>query len=303
MIQALAGEGVHDRRSQGDTIRDPEVHVLRRYLESNGAWISKRDDTRGSSGVFARGSGPETARLFAHSRVVVDPLHARYYSHTTGRLLSVDPEDGKVGLSQSWNRYAYVRGDPVSAVDSDGRTGKEVADWIDRKVAAVVQYVDAHTGGDVGGVLANAAGGTVGDLVSGTADMLRVGDSVGEANGEGAQGEDLVVAAARDVGRASALALTMAAAVRSPLEAGKSRLRVKRVVKSVREYVSEDARALHNEAGDLVVESKDGLGQFRVDLKHPDPHRSPHAHVTSFEKVKNKKRVVRDIQVFVGRRE
>ena len=49
-----------------------------------------------------------------------DIMHARYYAFNLGRFMSVDPVGGEVGLSQSWNRYAYVRGNPVNAVDPDG---------------------------------------------------------------------------------------------------------------------------------------------------------------------------------------
>jgi RHS repeat-associated protein len=48
-------------------------------------------------------------------------MHARYYSYNLGRFTSIDPVGGEVGLSQSWNRYAYVKGNPVNAVDPDAR--------------------------------------------------------------------------------------------------------------------------------------------------------------------------------------
>ncbi len=51
----------------------------------------------------------------------LDYMHARYYFFNFGRFLSVDPVGGTVGSSQSWNRYAYVRGNPVNAVDPDGK--------------------------------------------------------------------------------------------------------------------------------------------------------------------------------------
>jgi hypothetical protein len=50
-------------------------------------------------------------------------MHARYYNFRTGRFLSVDPVDGKVDLSQSWNRYAYVEGRPIGYIDPNGRSG------------------------------------------------------------------------------------------------------------------------------------------------------------------------------------
>jgi len=53
----------------------------------------------------------------------LDYMHARYYSPHLGRFMSVDPS--KQGWDpkqpQSWNRYAYVRGNPLKYVDPDGR--------------------------------------------------------------------------------------------------------------------------------------------------------------------------------------
>jgi uncharacterized protein RhaS with RHS repeats len=138
-------------------------------------------------------------------------MHARYYTFNLGRFMSVDPVGGEIGSSQSCNRYAYVRGNPVNAMDPDGQAGKEVADWIDRKVTGVVGFVDANTGGGAAAILLNTMVGTVGDMVSGAADMLRVGDSTGEAIGEGKSGEDLFLAACKDAGRAGELTLTILA--------------------------------------------------------------------------------------------
>jgi len=47
-------------------------------------------------------------------------MHARYYTFNLGRFISVDPVGGEIGSSQSWNRYAYVRGNPVLNVDAYG---------------------------------------------------------------------------------------------------------------------------------------------------------------------------------------
>ena len=151
------------------------------------------------------------------TREDLDYMHARYYSPHLGRFLSVDPVGGEIGSSQSWNRYSYVRNNPMNMVDPTGEAGKEVADWIDRQAAAAVGYVDANTGGGVGATLLNATVGTAGDMVSGAADMLRVGDSTGQAIGEGATGEDLVLSVTQDVGRASALALSMAVPANSAM--------------------------------------------------------------------------------------
>jgi|CXWL01.1.fsa_nt_gi RHS repeat-associated protein len=51
----------------------------------------------------------------------LDYMHARYGSPMTGRFLSVDPVGGEPTNPQSWNRYAYVHGNPVNKVDPDGQ--------------------------------------------------------------------------------------------------------------------------------------------------------------------------------------
>jgi len=46
----------------------------------------------------------------------------RYYATTTGRFLTADPYKTSAGASDpgSWNRYAYVQGDPVNFYDPQG---------------------------------------------------------------------------------------------------------------------------------------------------------------------------------------
>jgi len=45
---------------------------------------------------------------------------ARYYNPHLGRFISVDPIDGALGDSQSWNKYAYVRNNPGNFTDPAG---------------------------------------------------------------------------------------------------------------------------------------------------------------------------------------
>ncbi|MCB1033946.1 MAG: hypothetical protein KDD47_08955, partial [Acidobacteria bacterium] len=54
----------------------------------------------------------------------LDYMHARFYSPRTARFLSTDPIGGKVGLPQSWNRYSYVLGNPLTLVDPQGLKAK-----------------------------------------------------------------------------------------------------------------------------------------------------------------------------------
>ena len=50
----------------------------------------------------------------------LDYMHARYYSPTIGRFLTVDPAKGTQKEPQSWNRYAYVGSNPLAFVDPNG---------------------------------------------------------------------------------------------------------------------------------------------------------------------------------------
>ncbi len=45
---------------------------------------------------------------------------ARYYGDKVPRFLSPDPIGGSAALPQSWNRYAYVLGNPMKLVDPTG---------------------------------------------------------------------------------------------------------------------------------------------------------------------------------------
>ncbi|MGC8917678.1 MAG: RHS repeat-associated core domain-containing protein, partial [Thermoanaerobaculum sp.] len=67
----------------------------------------------------------ERMRFAGHERDAstgYDYMHARYYASVAGRFLSVDPgRDYDPKNPQSFNLYAYVRNNPVSAVDPDGR--------------------------------------------------------------------------------------------------------------------------------------------------------------------------------------
>ena len=49
-----------------------------------------------------------------------DYMHARHYWWKLGRFLSADPIQGSLAVPQSWNRYAYVLGNPMNLVDPTG---------------------------------------------------------------------------------------------------------------------------------------------------------------------------------------
>ena len=55
----------------------------------------------------------------------LDYMHARYYAFNIGRFMTVDPVRGKVGSSQSWNRYTYVRDNPINRFDPFGMADQD----------------------------------------------------------------------------------------------------------------------------------------------------------------------------------
>jgi len=69
----------------------------------------------------------ETTLSDGASRRGTDYMHARFRSPLTGRFLSVDPAGGDPTRPQSWNRYAYVLGNPLKFTDPDGK--KELEAW------------------------------------------------------------------------------------------------------------------------------------------------------------------------------
>lgn len=71
----------------------------------------------------------------ANDPVALDYMHARYYSAAVGRFLSVDPVvDLKAATAgpQLWNRYAYVRNNPLRFVDPNGRLLKTTGTDLDK---------------------------------------------------------------------------------------------------------------------------------------------------------------------------
>ncbi len=50
----------------------------------------------------------------------LDYMHARFCSPVVGRFLGVDPLGANLSNAQSWNRFAYVRGNPLRFIDPTG---------------------------------------------------------------------------------------------------------------------------------------------------------------------------------------
>jgi RHS repeat-associated protein len=68
-------------------------------------------------------------------------LHARWYFPYMARFLSPDPVRGDPAQPQSFNLYAYVRGNPLNAVDPDGRITLDA--YQAAQAASEQEYYDA----------------------------------------------------------------------------------------------------------------------------------------------------------------
>jgi RHS repeat-associated protein len=69
-------------------------------------------------------TGHERDVVGAESASTLDYMHARYYSPSAGRFLSVDPVlDLKQAMKnpQGWNRYTYVMNNPIRFTDPTGK--------------------------------------------------------------------------------------------------------------------------------------------------------------------------------------
>jgi RHS repeat-associated protein len=143
----------------------------------------------------------------------LDYMLARYYGNYLGKFYSVDPVGGNVKSSQSWNGYEYALNNPARYNDPSGEACNEVVDKIDQVINDFVDFVDGNTNeGPVSTTINDVAVG-VGSVLSGFADMLRVGDAVGTAIGSGGDSYDVGLALSQDVSRSSALFVTLAPVV------------------------------------------------------------------------------------------
>lgn len=82
----------------------------------------------------------------------LDYALARYYDSSMGRFCSADPLEGETGDPQTWNRYAYVRDNPVNLTDP---SGERFLSWL---VDAFVALADVLSGGaftPAGGIIVN----------------------------------------------------------------------------------------------------------------------------------------------------
>jgi RHS repeat-associated protein len=90
-------------------------------LGSIGRYLPYGEERTGQSGNPANGN--EKFATYTRDGVTgLDYADQRWYAQGQGRFLTSDPYQASAGPSDpaSWNRYAYVQGDPVGAFDPNG---------------------------------------------------------------------------------------------------------------------------------------------------------------------------------------
>jgi RHS repeat-associated protein len=99
----------------------------------------------------------------------LDYMHARYYSAAVGRFLSVDPalDSDNLLVPQSWNRYSYVRNNPIGRTDPTGRVDlTSVPDYVFGVISAFGTDLVAGYGRPKPTSDAMAVGQVAGDLLA-----------------------------------------------------------------------------------------------------------------------------------------
>jgi RHS repeat-associated protein len=90
-----------------------DVETKHHYLPFGDEYENVADSTLNSRGFTGHEQDPESG---------LDYMLARYYSSTLGRFMAVDPgDDTDLEDPQSWNKYAYVRNNPVGHDDPNGK--------------------------------------------------------------------------------------------------------------------------------------------------------------------------------------
>ena len=92
---------------------------------NGGAEISRHNYHPFGEEINPPAGAREKKQFTGHERDAesLDYMHARFYAPYMGRFLSVDPtwESADLPTPQSWNRYSYVRNNPVNLTDPDGK--------------------------------------------------------------------------------------------------------------------------------------------------------------------------------------
>jgi RHS repeat-associated protein len=130
----------------------------------------------------------EAMKFTSHERDLVagdghtlDDMHARYYNASLGRLLEIDPGPVDPKVPQSWNRYSYVRNNPIDLTDPTGKADDDGPKLDDLHLVLVdnpydIFHVDStadyREGDDIGAAI-HAQNKKIQDATVFTAELLK----------------------------------------------------------------------------------------------------------------------------------
>jgi hypothetical protein len=140
-------------------------------------------------------------------------------------------------------------------------------------------------------------------MLQGAADWgARRGGALGSAVLNGAAGLNAAaeVSGVNDLGRAigEGNALGVGVALAGMLPVGRVASKADNAAGLILKYLGDDATAMVNETGDLILQAKNGLREVRFDVNKTHPHKSPHVHVIEYKQVKNQKVEVYNKRVY-----
>jgi RHS repeat-associated protein len=119
----------------------------RAVLDGAGNVIGTQDSQPfGEEGLMSAGE-VEKHRFTSYERdgeTGTDYAINRQYQNSTGRFMRPDPESGLITNPQSWNRYAYVRNDPVNSVDPLGLFTTKICTYV---TSGVIGFFSSSTDG------------------------------------------------------------------------------------------------------------------------------------------------------------
>src|SRR5207244_282063 len=121
------GARIARRDSSGNVFYYHADHLSTARVVTNATGVTQQESDYypfGGELVITAGSG-NTYKFTGHERdseTGLDHTHFRKYSSNLGRWHSPDPWDGSCRAEdpQTWNRYAYVLGDPINVIDTTG---------------------------------------------------------------------------------------------------------------------------------------------------------------------------------------
>ena len=165
MLAAAVPDSAKTRHFHLDHLGTPRL-----ITGNGGAEISRHTYHPFGEEIAPAAGAREKKQFTSHERdsESLDYMHARFYAPFMGRFLSVDPVmnlESAISSPQGWNRYSYVRNNPMRLADPDGRNG------VDALFTPPSAWQESDRDGR--GAVLGAAGGALGILAFYSPDLAR----------------------------------------------------------------------------------------------------------------------------------